>query len=179
MAEAGAALAPPDRSQVLNLYARLTAGVCVVTTRSGGHPVCATVSSVCSVSARPPLMSLCLGHDSRTLAAIRVHGAFALHLLDEQQRPWAELCADPLAAPGRRMAGQRVREVLGVPVVEGSLGWAVCELVDIRPYGDHCLVVGHVQTCDEAPGLPLLWHQRAFGVLGGTATGTQPEGGAA
>lgn len=153
----------PGVAQCLDMYAKLASGVCVVTTRGAdGRPVCATVSSAAAVSAAPPLMSLCLANASRTLAALRDHGSFALHVLDERHRPWAERCADPLATAAERFGEEQAEYVHGVPVRTDALAWSVCAVTDIRAYGDHHLIVGEVLAAHTGTGRPLLWYDRGF-----------------
>ena len=62
-------------------------GVCVVSTRRGdGEPVATTVNAVTSVSLEPPLLLVCLAHNSETLAAVEESGRFAVNVLAESQR---------------------------------------------------------------------------------------------
>ncbi|MCZ9344623.1 flavin reductase family protein, partial [Streptomyces sp. TRM76130] len=79
----------PDAARCLGLYAKLAAGVTVVTARGEDGPLGMTVSAVTSLSARPPLLLACLRDGSRTLAAARSRRAFAVHLLREEQQDLA------------------------------------------------------------------------------------------
>ncbi|GAA3209264.1 flavin reductase family protein [Streptomyces sp. XM83C] len=156
----------PDSVRCLGLYARLAAGVAVVTAlQPGGAPSGTTVSSLTSVSARPPLLLVCLRHGSRTLAALTGRGTFAVSLLTERQQRMAERFADPAVPHAARFAGLPVRRVLGLPVLADGLGWAVCLVEDVRRYGDHQLVVGRVRAVEAGDGRPLLWHARSFHAL--------------
>ncbi|WP_369250822.1 flavin reductase family protein [Streptomyces sp. R41] len=158
----------PDTVRCLGLYAKLTAGVTVVTALDGtGRPTGMTVSALTSLSARPPLVLACLRGSSRTLNALRAQGAFAVSLLTAHQRPVADLFADPSVPPGRRFAGSHVRQVLGLPVLADALAWSVCLVEDVRPYGDHHVVVGRVMAVEVNGGRPLLWHDRGFHTLTG------------
>ncbi|MGW0187599.1 flavin reductase family protein [Streptomyces sp. NPDC003362] len=152
----------PDIARCLGLYAKLAAGVSVVTARGADGPLGMTVSAVTSLSARPPLLLACLRDGSRTLAAIRAHGAFAVHLLREDQHELATRFAGPTTTAGQRFAGTGTRQVLGVPVLAGALAWSVCLLTDVRRYGDHQLVVGQLAAVHVGGGRPLLWHDRRF-----------------
>jgi flavin reductase (DIM6/NTAB) family NADH-FMN oxidoreductase RutF len=152
----------PDTARCLGLYAKLAAGVSVVTARGADGPLGMTVSAVTSLSARPPLLLACLRDGSRTLAAIRAHGAFAVHLLREDQHELATRFAGPTTTADQRFAGTGTRQVLGVPVLAGALAWSVCLLTDVRRYGDHQLVVGQLAAVHVGGGRPLLWHDRRF-----------------
>ncbi|HET9380247.1 MAG TPA: flavin reductase family protein [Streptomyces sp.] len=156
----------PGAARCLGLYAKLAAGVSVVTARGEDGPVGMTVSAVTSVSARPPLLLACLREGSRTLAAIREHGVFGVHLLREEQHELAARFASPAVTAAGRFAGTEPAEVLGVPVLPGVLAWSVCLLEDVRGYGDHQVVVGRLAAVHVGGGRPLLWHDRTFRSLG-------------
>ncbi|MEU8532962.1 flavin reductase family protein [Streptomyces parvulus] len=155
----------PDATRCLALYAKLAAGVTVVTARGPDGPLGMTVSAVTSLSARPPLLLACLRDGSRTLAAVRAGRTFAVHLLRAEQQDLAGRFASPAATAAERFAGTDTRQVLGVPVLAGSLAWSVCLTEDVRRYGDHHLVVGRVAAVQVGAGRPLLWHDRRFGTL--------------
>ncbi|KOV71380.1 flavin oxidoreductase [Streptomyces sp. AS58] len=155
----------PGAARCLGLYAKLAAGVAVLTARGDDGPLGLTVSAVTSLSARPPLLLACLRDGSRTLAAVRAHGAFAVHLLREEQHGLAVRFARPDATAAQRFAGTDLRQVLGVPVLSGTLAWSVCLVEDVRRYGDHRLVVGQVAAVHVGGGRPLLWHDRRFRAL--------------
>lgn len=152
----------PGRDACLELYSRLAAGVAIVTARGAGGPVGMTASSVTSVSLRPPLLLVALASGSRTLEAVRTRRALAVHLLRADQRDLAERFA---SREPHRFAGLEAREVLGVPVLPDVLAWAVCGLPELRPYGDHVVVVARVAATDVAGGRPLIWHDRRFAQL--------------
>jgi flavin reductase (DIM6/NTAB) family NADH-FMN oxidoreductase RutF len=152
----------PGTARCLGLYAKLAAGVSVVTARGPDGPLGMTVSAVTSLSARPPLLLVCLRDGSRTLAAIRTHGVFAVHLLREDQYELATRFAGPTTTAAQRFAGTDTRPVLGAPVIAGALAWSVCLLTDVRRYGDHQLVVGQPAAVHVGGGRPLLWHDRRF-----------------
>lgn len=152
----------PGAARCLGLYAKLAAGVTVVTARGEEGPLGMTVSAVTSLSARPPLLLACLRDGSRTLAAVHAHGAFAVHLLREEQHGLATRFANPTTTAAQRFTGTDHRQVLGVPVIQGALAWSVCLVEDVRRYGDHHLVVGRVAAVHVGGGRPLLWHERRF-----------------
>ncbi|WP_031071098.1 flavin reductase family protein [Streptomyces sp. NRRL WC-3742] len=167
--------AEPDPQDCLDLYRRLAGPVTVVTTCGpDGEPLGLTASAVTTVSLRPPMLLACLSGGSGTLAALRTRRTFAVHLLRSGQ----EALATTFAGPGG--SGKFARVVfgweLGVPVLDGTLGRAVCTLVEERVYGDHSVVVGRVVSVragdspDDGPS-PLLWVDRRFRALAGTEGG--------
>lgn len=152
----------PDAARCLGMYAKLAAGVTVVTAKGEDGPLGMTVSAVTSLSVRPPLLLACLRDGSRTLAAVRAFGAFAVHLLREEQRALAARFASPTTSAAERFAGTDTSQVLGVPVFSGALAWSVCLVEDLRRYGDHHVAVGRVAAVHVGGGRPLLWHDRQF-----------------
>src|SRR5215211_1538908 len=73
-------------------------GVTIVTTPdSAGTPLGATVSAFTSLSVEPPLVLVYLSHHSRSCAAIRERGAFAVHFLDRSQPALARRFAADLS----------------------------------------------------------------------------------
>lgn len=166
----------PDTEHCLRLYAKLAAGVTVITTQGGAGPAGMTVSSLTSLSARPPLLLACLRNGSHTLSAIRGRRVFAVNLLRDNQSSRAARFADPAASSAERFRGIPLRPVLGAPVFGDALGWSVCLVEDIRRYGDHSAVVGRVAAVQVASGRPLLWHDRRFGSLSGAGEPAAREG---
>lgn len=145
------------------LFRKLAAGVTVITScEPGGVPVGMTASAMTSLSLRPPLLLVCLSNGSRTLAAIRRHRVFAVHVLREDQRALAEAFANSRIQPSTKFGRVGWRPVLGAPTIPDSLAWAVCLLHDDRVYGDHSLIVGRVSATHASVGRPLVWHDGGF-----------------
>jgi flavin reductase (DIM6/NTAB) family NADH-FMN oxidoreductase RutF len=154
------------------LFRKLAGGVAVVTSCGGHEPVGLTASSVTSVSLQPPMLLVCVGTQSSTLAAIRLRQCFAVHLLRDDQR-WV---AEEFCRPGngvQRFGGVAYRYVCGVPVIRDALAWSVCALEDDRQYGDHHVVVGRVLATRTGDGRPLVWHDRCY--VGLSATIPRPS----
>jgi flavin reductase (DIM6/NTAB) family NADH-FMN oxidoreductase RutF len=162
----------PGRPACLRFYRKLAAGVTVVTAPGRDGPVGMTASSVTSVSLQPPLVLVCLADDSATLRAVRTNGAFAVHLLRDDQQTLAETFARRGVA---KFDGLTVRNVLSVPILADVLGWVVCLLEDERRYGDHNVVVGRIVASHVGPGQPLLWHDSGFVTLSKAAVIFGPQ----
>ncbi|MCK9872326.1 flavin reductase family protein [Nocardiopsis dassonvillei] len=140
------------------------AGVVVVTAGVDGRPVGLTATSFTSVSLAPPLVAFYVAEASTTWAALHLAGAFAVHLLAQDQTDlaarFARRCADRFAPPTSWRPGPEE-----VPLLDGVSASLVCRRFDIRLIGDHWLVVGevtHTLVLDD-PRPPLLYHRGAFG----------------
>jgi flavin reductase (DIM6/NTAB) family NADH-FMN oxidoreductase RutF len=151
--------ARPEADRCRHLFRRLVGGVAIVSAQGAEGPVGMTASTVTSVSLSPPLLLACLTTSSGTLAAIRRSRSFAVQLLGTHQRSLAE---DFASRTGPRFAVHDHFVVSGVPLLRGTLGWAVCTLTDARRYGDHVVVVGQVLSTDTQDGQPLVWHAQNF-----------------
>jgi 3-hydroxy-9,10-secoandrosta-1,3,5(10)-triene-9,17-dione monooxygenase reductase component len=46
----------------------------------------------------------------------------------------------------------------GLPIIEGILAWATCELRELIPGGDHTIAIGEVTAMGLGRGEPLVWY---------------------
>jgi flavin reductase (DIM6/NTAB) family NADH-FMN oxidoreductase RutF len=143
-AEAGAAGA----TDALNSW---VAGVTLVTAADGRDDVGATVSAFCPVSSDPPLVAVSL-----------MAGSYPAELFGRAEEPVTRFAVVVLAAGQRMLAGRfaaagrpGVRLMLGdMPhqrgpvsgalIVEGGLAALECEAEQVRPAGDHLLVIARI-----------------------------------
>ena len=141
----------------------LPTGVTVVTTvGTEGEPVGTTVSAVCSVSARPALLLVCLDRDSATLAAVRARGAFSVNVLAAGQHPVSTNFARPGAGASWHGIEHR-RAGSGMPRLVGTVAAFECAVYATYDGGDHEILVGRIVQADVEPAgeLPLLhWRGR-------------------
>ncbi|GAA1507188.1 hypothetical protein GCM10009677_44700 [Sphaerisporangium rubeum] len=119
-------------------------GVCVTTTVDAeGRPRGFTCSAVCSVSADPPLLLSGVSSRSGTLAAVLDRGRFAVNMLGRDGRRVSQIFASPVADKFDRVRWSRGR-VGGMPVLDGIVAYAECELDQTVTAGDHTLLVGRL-----------------------------------
>jgi len=141
-----------------------TTGVALLTAQDGESVYAKTVSSLCTLSLEPLLISVAVDGRSPLAAAVRASRRYALSVLSSGQ----EALAGRFAAPGSGAAlgfftGLPIRyETTGAPLLEGCLSWFDCRLHSVLPAGDHVLLVGRVLAADATPGDPLLYHDGGF-----------------
>ena len=148
--------------------ANLATGVSIITTRVDGVPAGMTASAVASLSMSPRLLLVCVDVNLATHEAIARGGRFAVNILPEG----AEVVALQFARPSAdKFARIRLREGFDdTPVLDDALAYFVCDLRDRYPGGDHTIFVGEVMACGKnVSGKPLLYYNRRFGRLDGTA----------
>jgi flavin reductase (DIM6/NTAB) family NADH-FMN oxidoreductase RutF len=149
------------RDQVFrDLMAAVCAPVTVVTTADGDGPHGSTVSAFASLSLSPPLVTVALDRRSVLLARILATGRLGVNVLGADD--------DEIALGFARTGADRFADVpwtlaQGLPRLDCAAGWAVCELEQVVPGGDHLLLIGLVVHAETRPAAPLVYGHRIFG----------------
>ena len=83
-----------DREQFFAIMSAFPTGVAIVTTLAeDGTPRGLTTNAVCSVSADPPLLLVCVDRESRTLAALEHSKRFVVNFVADGRHDLARLFA--------------------------------------------------------------------------------------
>ncbi len=166
---------PLDAPRFRHTMSHLVTGVTVVTARVGGPAgaVGLTASSVTSLSLEPPMLLVCVGHDSQLHDALVRAERFAVNVLAADQVEVARRFADR----GRQRLGDG--EVTwspgGAPLIPGALAQIECRRSAHLPGGDHTILTGTLEwawTADgggegrDARGRPLCYFRGGYTVLG-------------
>ncbi|MFF0200559.1 flavin reductase family protein [Streptomyces sp. NPDC005017] len=151
---------------------RWTSGVALLTARHGEEVFAKTVSSLCTLSLDPLLVSVAVSARSPLTAAVRADGRYAVAVLARHQEPVARRFAAPGAgrALGLFTAAPMLPRATGAPVLEDCLAWFDCRLHSVLPGGDHTVLVGRVAAADAVPGEPLIYHHGEYRSLAGPPT---------
>jgi flavin reductase (DIM6/NTAB) family NADH-FMN oxidoreductase RutF len=151
--------------QLLRTLLRHQASTVTVVTAPGTPPAGFTATSFTSVSLAPPLVSFCLDRSSSSWPAVAVAEHVGVHLLTQRQQDLARTFAtsgiDRFAPPTRWRSGPH-----GVPVLDGTLAWLVCRIVDRVAAGDHTVVLAEPLLAQpDSQDSPLLYHQGRYACL--------------
>ncbi len=151
--------------------AEWAAGVTLLTVADGRDDVGATVSAFCPVSEDPPLVAMALMEESYPAElfgrAEDPVSRFAVVLLAERQR----VLAGRFAAAGRPAARLMLGDAphrrgpdSGALIVEGGLAALECAAEQVRPAGDHLLVIARVTGVPYVAdaGAPLIRFRRRY-----------------
>ena len=157
-------MAAPTADEFRRAMAAVPTPVTVVTAPGDAVAAGATANAVASLSLDPPLMLVCLDHRSRTLAAVRASGRFAVNVLGAESEQHARSFATRVPHD-EKWEGVPASEKAGVPVLEEALVWVVCELRDLLDGGDHVIVTGLVEELGRRNGTPLLFHDGTYRAL--------------
>ena len=163
-------MAEIDSREFRNWGGYFATGVTVLTVHVGGTVRGMTANAFCSLSLHPPLVLVCIQEGVSMHPFFEVAESFAVNILAADQKPLAELFAQhgEHAAP---MGGTPYRlGSLGVPLLEGALGWVECRVEERYAGGDHMIVLGRVEAmANERPDAdPLLFYSGKYRTIGET-----------
>lgn len=156
---------PEDHRQVMRQF---VTGVCVAASyvdgRDGRRHDAVTVNSFTSLSLDPPLVALCLRHESRFLDQVRASGCWSVSILSAHHESIARTFAqdqDTRARAVTTLLGQP-GAATGALVLDGP-GWMECVLDRSISVGDHTMIIGEVvATGLGATAGPLLFLEGEF-----------------
>jgi flavin reductase (DIM6/NTAB) family NADH-FMN oxidoreductase RutF len=146
-----------DAELFREVFGRFATGVAVITSAGPSGAGGMTANALCSLSLDPPLVLVCFENQARTLPIVREAGRFGVNLLSDDQEELAGLFASKLPE-SEKLVGVEHRLRAGVPIIEGTIGWAVCELRELLAGGDHTIGIGAVSSMGLGDGEPLLWY---------------------
>lgn len=126
-------------------FARVPAGVAIVTTFQGQHPHGCT-GMVWAEAPEPPLLLTTLSRSGTTSKLISARRVFGVSLLSSAQAPLTWQFVRQEHSPGERFAGCPLitGPAHGIPLLADALASFECELEAIHPFGEHDIVVGRV-----------------------------------
>ena len=155
---------PMDVSQAdfRKVMGRFATGVTIVTTCDGEHRLGITVNAFSSVSLDPPLILVCIEKTSYLHQVMLRNGFFAVNLLREDQETLSRCFAGHSEARRNFCDTPSHTAVTGAPVLDHTLGWLDCRIVNVFPGGDHSIIVGHVEALGGGEGRPLLYHRGKY-----------------
>lgn len=149
--------APDDPELFREVFGRFATGVAVITSSGPGGPGGMTANALCSLSLEPLLALVCFENEARTLPIVREAGRFAVNVLSAGQEHLAGVFASKLPE-AEKLEGVGHRLEYGLPIIDGSLAWAACEVRELISGGDHTIAIGEVIGMGLGDGHPLLWY---------------------
>jgi 3-hydroxy-9,10-secoandrosta-1,3,5(10)-triene-9,17-dione monooxygenase reductase component len=149
--------AASDPELFREVFGRFATGVAVITSMGPRGAGGMTANALCSLSLEPLLALVCFENQARTLPIVRESGRFAVNILSAEQEDLAGVFASKLPE-SEKLDGVEHRVEHGVPLIEGTLAWAACELRELIAGGDHTIGIGEVVALGLGEGEPLLWY---------------------
>jgi 3-hydroxy-9,10-secoandrosta-1,3,5(10)-triene-9,17-dione monooxygenase reductase component len=154
----------PDPELFREVFGRFATGVAVITSAGSAGAGGMTANALCSLSLDPLLALVCFENRARTLPIVRESRRFAVNLLAADQERLAGVFASKLPE-AEKLDGVGHRLEQGMPVITGSLAWAVCDLRELIAGGDHTIAIGEVTALGLGEGTPLLWFEGRYHTL--------------
>jgi flavin reductase (DIM6/NTAB) family NADH-FMN oxidoreductase RutF len=151
-------------------FRRYPTGVAIVATATETEPVGATVSSVASVSANPPMLSFSVSRSGRSGPALTGSDRVAVHVLTESQADIAAAFADR-TAPRFTLAQGWTLPLDEPPILDDAAASFYGRVVRVVPAGEAWLVLLEIDTVSlDETAEPLLHHDRHYWSLGPSAS---------
>ena len=144
----------------------LAASVSLITTRHAGLRGGLTATAVCSVSAEPPQILVCVNKSASAHDPMGEAGFFCVNILSPSHRKIAERFAGMDGVEGDERfsdMGEWSTLTTGAPVLKGCPVSFDCKLVTEVSAGTHTIYIGEIVdiTLDPAAS-PLLYADGAF-----------------
>ncbi len=155
----------PDREAFREAFGRFATGVAVITSAGPAGAGGMTANALCSLSLDPLLALVCFENQARTLPIVRESGRFGVNILEARQEDLAGVFASKLPE-SEKLDGVAHQSRHGVPIIAGTVAWAVCTLRELIAGGDHTIAIGEVTAVGFGEGEPLLWYGGRYHKLG-------------
>ena len=152
---------PVDEGSFRLVLSQFATGVTVVLTRdAAGAPAGLTVNAFSSVSLHPPLVLVCVGHNSDAHDPLSQSGIFGISVLAASQQDVSRRFA--WRGPEKFDGFVLEHGETGALLVPGAVAHLECAVTAAHKAGDHTIFVGEVKVLRASPGPPLLYHGGAY-----------------
>ena len=159
----------PDPETFREVFGRFATGVAVITSAGPAGAGGMTANALCSLSLDPLLALVCFENRARTLPIVRDARRFGVNILGAGQEDLAGVFASKMPET-EKLEHVDHRIEWGVPIINGTLAWAACELRELIAGGDHTIAIGEVVALGLGAGEPLLWYSGRYQRLSWSGT---------
>jgi flavin reductase (DIM6/NTAB) family NADH-FMN oxidoreductase RutF len=150
-----------DEIRFRRIMGHFATGVTVVTTAVEGWLHGMTANAFASLSLDPLLVLVCVTRTAYTHDHLSRSTRFGVSMLTEEQRHLSVLFAEKRAPERDGLRGVPFHfGPHGMPILDGCVAYAECEVVDRLPGGDHTIFVGEVIGGDVLSDIPPLLYFR-------------------
>ncbi len=169
---------PGGRDEFRDVMGRFATGVTVVTSRLGEELHGMTANALTSVSLEPPLVLVCVATSADSHDIIDKSGVFALSILGQDQEGLAvNFAVKDMTGAHRLDDVPHHSRATGAPIIDGSVAYLDCRVVERYPVGDHTIFVGEVVDCGRMTGQePLIFFQGGYTQLVGPPSAGEDDG---
>ena len=154
----------PPSAEFRRVMGRFATGVAIVTSRLGDELHGMTANAVTSVSLEPPLVLICIDRTADSHDIIDRSGVFALSILSREQEQLSRAFAIKEGDTAHRLDDvPHHTRATGAPVIDGSLAYLDCRVVERHSGGDHTIFVGEVvEAGPVSDQSPLIFYEGRY-----------------
>jgi flavin reductase (DIM6/NTAB) family NADH-FMN oxidoreductase RutF len=169
---------PVDVDQFKIGMRSLAGAVSIITTAQAGHRYGMTATAVCSATADPPTVLICVNKLATTNNAVTKSKVFCVNLLRSEDWELSTSFSGAQSGEGRFKSRDWTRLATGSPVLIDSLVSFDCRVVKHLVHGTHTILLGQVeQVLLGKKGKPLLYSEGQYAKLASLTLGEPlPEG---
>lgn len=161
-----------ETNEFREAMARLGAAVSIVTTDGSAGKYGMTATAICSVSASPPMLLICINRSSRGSVVIQENGRFCVNVLSADQQSLAQCFSESSRSIPERFAqcDDWTDMENGTPGLMSAITSIACEVDSVMDAGTHCVIFGSVNQIlvGQAPS-GLAYFNRSYHVLNETS----------
>jgi flavin reductase (DIM6/NTAB) family NADH-FMN oxidoreductase RutF len=169
---------PVDAEQFRLGMRTLAAAVNIITTVHAGHRYGLTATAVCSATAAPPTVLVCINKAANTHGALVKSKVFCVNVLRADDWDLSTSFSGAQTGDARFKSRDWTRLSTGSPVLLEALVSFDCRVVKRISHGTHSIFLGEVeQVLFGQKGKPLLYAEGQYARLASLAHGEPlPEG---
>ena len=172
------AKAPVDVEQFKAGMRSLAGAVNIITTTNAGHRYGMTATAVCSATADPPTVLVCINKLAATNQAVHKSKVFCVNVLRSDDWELSTSFSGAGTGEARFKSRNWSKLATGSPVLVDSLVSFDCRVVKSLVHGTHTVFLGEVeQVLLGKKGKPLLYSEGQYAKLASLTLGEPlPEG---
>jgi flavin reductase (DIM6/NTAB) family NADH-FMN oxidoreductase RutF len=169
---------PVDVDQFKIGMRSLAGAVSIVSSAQANHRYGMTMTAVCSATAEPPTVLICVNKLASTHGAIMKSKIFCANVLRVEDWELSTTFSGAQTGEGRFKSRDWTRLATGSPVLIDSLVSFDCRVVKNLAHGSHTIFLGQVeQVLVGKKGKPLLYSEGQYAKLASLTLGEPlPEG---
>ena len=138
----------------------LAHAVSIIAASHDGHRFGMTATAVCSATAEPPTVLVCLNKGSATHGAVTRSRAFCVNVLRADDSDLSNLFSGAQSGESRFKSREWSKLATGSPVLVDALVSFDCRVVKKLAHGSHTIFLGQVeQVLFGKKGRPLLYSE--------------------
>ena len=169
---------PVDPGQFKIGMRTLAGAVNIITSQHAGHRYGMTATAVCSATAEPPTVLVCINKLATTHAAVAKGKVFCVNVLRAEDWELSTAFSGGSSGEARFKTRNWTRLSSGSPVLIDALVSFDCSVVKTLAHGTHTIFLGQVdQILIGQKGKPLLYSDGQYAKLASLTLGEPlPEG---